>query len=369
VPRDERVRDASDRDAPDPEDSRKPDKPQEITKPAWTYVVKKTVREFTDDQCTDLAAALTYYAVLALFPALIVVVSLLGVFGQSQQSTDALVDIVESIAPGAAAGTVESTLDQLSPAQSAAGFGLVLGLLGALWSASGYVGAFARAMNRIYEAGEGRPFWKLRLLQLAITLAVVVLVAVVAVALVVSGPVARAIGDAIGLGDTAVTVWQIAKWPVLVAIVILIIALLYWATPNVQQPKFRWMSMGAFIALIVWVLASAVFAFYVANFSSYDATYGALAGVVILLLWLWITNLALLFGAEFDAETERGRELQAGVVAEEDLQLPPRDTTKLDKKAEKDEEELAEARRLRSGGGQPDQADGQPAQRGGSHRA
>ena len=167
-------------------------------------------------------------------------------------------------------------------------------------------------MNRIYEVGEGRPIWKLRPVMLLVTLVTVVLVAVVALGLVVTGPAAQAVGDAIGLGSTAVTVWNIAKWPVLLAVVVLIVAMLYYATPNVQQPRFRWISVGALVAILVWVVASAAFGFYVANFSSYDKTYGSLAGVIVFLLWLWITNLALLFGAELDAELERGRELQAG---------------------------------------------------------
>ena len=231
-----------------------------------------------------------------------------------------------------------------------AGLTLVLGLLTALWSASGYVGAFGRAMNRIYEIGEGRPFWKLRPLQIVVTLIAVVLVALVALSLVVTGPLAQAVGDAIGLGSTAVTVWNIAKWPVLAAVVVLIVAILYYATPNVKQPKFRWISTGAAVAIIVWVVASAAFGFYVANFSSYNKTYGTLAGVVVFLLWLWITNLALLFGAEVDAEMERARQLQGGIAAEDELQLPARDEKGLHKKQQKEEKIQEEGRALRRHG-------------------
>ncbi len=228
-----------------------------------------------------------------------------------------------------------------------AGLTLVLGLLTALWSASGYVGAFGRAMNRIYEIGEGRPFWKLRPLQVVITLIAVVLVALVALSLVVTGPLAQAVGSAIGLGSTAVTVWNIAKWPVLVAVVVLIVAILYYATPNVKQPRFRWISTGAAVAILVWVVASAAFGFYVANFSSYNKTYGTLAGVIVFLLWLWITNLALLFGAEVDAEMERARQLQGGIAAEDELQLPARDEKGLHKKQQKEEKIQEEGRALR----------------------
>jgi membrane protein len=335
-------------DAPDPNDSRKPDTPTDLQRPAWKFALKRTAKEFSDDQCTDLAAALTYYSVMSLFPAVIAVVSLLGVFGQGPSTINSLVGIVKDLGGSSIIGPVESTLTNLSNSRGA-GIGLVVGLLTALWSASGYVGAFGRAMNRIYEIGEGRPFWKLRPLQIVITLVAVILISVVAVSLVVSGPLAEAIGKALGLGSSVVTAWQIAKWPFLVAIVVLVIAILYYATPNVKQPKFKWMSMGAFVALVIWVVASAAFGFYVANFGSYDKTYGALAGVIVFLLWLWITNLALLFGAEFDSELERSRQLQAGMPAEEDLQLPARDTSKLEKKAEKDAVDLREAQQIRRG--------------------
>lgn len=234
----------------------------------------------------------------------------------------------------------------------AAGFAVVLGLLGALWSASGYVGAFGRAMNRIYEIDEGRPFYKLRPVMLLITLLAVILAALVALALVVSGPVARAVGAAIGLGDTAVTIWNIIKWPVMLAVVVIVVAILYYATPNIKQPKFRWISIGAGIAVLVWIVASVGFGFYVAHFSSYNKTYGSLAGVIVFLLWLWITNLALLFGAEVDSEIERGRQLQAGIEAEEVLQLPARDTKASDKTAAKDEKDVAEAKAIREEAGE-----------------
>lgn len=343
--------DKHDTKTPPPDDDTKPDQPTDLTSRTWKFILRKTIREFGDDQCTDLAAALTYYAVLALFPAILALVSLLGLLGQGEQGTGALMDAVRDVAPGAA-DTVGSVVDQLSQS-NATGITLIIGLAGALWSASGYIGAFGRAMNRIYEIGEGRPFWKLRPIMLLITLIAVVMVALIALGLVVSGPVAEAVGSAIGLGDTAVTVWNIAKWPVMLAVVILIVAILYYATPNVKQPKFRWISLGAGVAVVVWILASVGFGFYVANFASYDKTYGALAGVIIFLLWLWITNLALLFGAELDAEIERGRQLQADLPAEEEIQLPARDTRVLDKAEKKDRQELSEARKIRRDQGQP----------------
>ena len=324
----------------------KPDSPSDLTKPSWTYVLRKTVREFSDDQCTDLAAALTYYSVLAMFPAALAMLSVVGLVSDGPKTVETLVGIMRDIGAGSAADFLEPTLVQLSQSSSA-GFGLVLGLAAALWSASGYTGAFGRGMNRIYEIGEGRPIWKLRPMMLLITLVTVVLAAVVLVGLVITGPAAQAVGDAIGLGSTVVTVWNIAKWPVMLLVVMFVVGLLYYATPNVKQPKFRWISVGAAVAIVIWIIASALFGFYVANFSSYDKTYGSLAGVVVFLLWLWIANNALLFGAEFDAELERGRELQAGIEAEERLQLPPRDTRKIDKAEQKAQEDIELGRRIR----------------------
>ncbi len=328
--------------------SSKPDSPGDLTKPSWKYVARKTMREFSDDQCTDLAAALTYYSVLALFPALVAVLSLVGLVGQGPKTAKTLIDIMSQV--GVHSKSLETTITQLS-SSSGTGLALIIGLATALWSASGYVGSFGRAMNRIYEVGEGRPVWKLRPVMLLVTLVTVVLAALVLVGLIISGPAAKAVGNAIGLGSTAVLVWNIAKWPVMLVVVIAIVALLYYATPNVKQPKFRWLSVGAIFAIVVWVLASAAFGFYVANFSSYNKTYGALAGVIVFLLWLWLTNLALLFGAELDAELERGRELQAGIAAEESVQLPPRDTKKTDKAEKKAREDIERGRRLRTSRG------------------
>jgi membrane protein len=324
-----------------------PDSPTELTRESWRYVARKTMREFSKDQCTDLAAALTYYAVLALFPAFIALLSLVGLFGQGQQTVDTLLGILRDVGAGSAADTLGPTLQSLVERNGAAGVAFAFGLAAALWSASGYVGSFGRAMNRIYEIREGRPFWRLRPVMLGVTLVAVVLVALVAMALVLTGPAAQAVGDALGLGSTALLVWNIAKWPVILTVVVAVVAILYYATPNVKQPRFRWVSVGAVVAIVVWVLASVTFGFYVATFSSYDKTYGALAGVVVFLLWLWITNLALLFGAELDSELERGRELQAGLAAEETLQLPPRDTRNSDKAHAKDQKDVQRGRRLR----------------------
>ncbi|ANH38152.1 hypothetical protein I601_1721 [Nocardioides dokdonensis FR1436] len=340
----------------DPDHPAKPDSPDDLTGRSWKYVLRKTAREFGKDQCTDLAAALTYYAVLALFPGLLALMSLVGLLGQGQESARTVLGIMRDVGITSVADTLEPTLVDLSRS-SGAGLALVVGLAAALWSASGYVNSFGRAMNRIHEVDEGRPVWKLRPVMLLITLVLVLLAASVLVALVLTGPAAEAVGSAIGLGDTAVLVWSIAKWPVLVAVVVLMVAILFHSTPNVQQPKFRWISVGAALAILVWALASVAFGFYVGNFSSYDKTYGSLAGVIVFLLWLWLTNLALLFGAELDSELERARELQAGLPAEEQLQLPPRDTRNIEKAQDKHEEDVAVGRALRESHGREDDPD------------
>lgn len=332
--------------APSPDHASKPETPAQVTKPNWKYIVRKTIREFSKDQCTDLAAALTYYTVLALFPALLALVSILGLVGQAESTTKTMLELLGEFAPGSAVDVLEGPITQLT-SSSSAGFALVAGIVGALWSASGYVKAFGRSMNRIYEVDEGRPAWKLLPTQLLVTLVLVLLVAALLMMLVLSGPIAETLGNYVGLGAEAVMIWNIAKWPVMLIFAVLLVAILYYATPNVKQPKFRWMSMGAFIALIVLGIVTLGFSFYVANFGNYNATYGAIGGVIVLLLWLWLANVSLLFGAEFDAEVERGRELQAGIQAEESVQLPPRDTRQTEKREAQMEEDIEEGRKLR----------------------
>ncbi|HEU4736694.1 MAG TPA: YihY/virulence factor BrkB family protein [Solirubrobacterales bacterium] len=291
--------------------------------------LKRTATEFMEDNLTDWAAALTYYGLLALFPALIAMVSLIGLVGDPKSTTESLTEIVTEIGPASAAETFSGPIESIASNQSAAGFAFIAGLAVALWSASGYVGAFMRASNVIYETPEGRPFWKLRPLQLAVTLAMVVLMAVLALALVMTGPVVEAVAGPIGLGDTAISVWNIAKWPAMLAIFLFMVALLYYASPNVKLRGFKWVTPGSLVAIVVWALASAAFAFYVANFGSYDKTYGTLGGLVALLVWFWISNLAILFGHQLNAERERSLEIEEGRPrAEREIQLEPRSEPK-----------------------------------------
>ena len=291
--------------------------------------LKRTLTEFQEDNLSDWAAALTYYGLLSLFPALIAMVSLIGIFGDPQTTTQKLTEIITEIGPSSGAETFEGPIKSITENQSAAGFAFILGLAAALWSASGYVGAFTRASNIIYETPEGRPFWKLRPLQIAVTLAMIIMMALLAIGLVLTGPVVEAVANPIGLSSTAVDVWNIAKWPVMAAIFILMVDVLYYTTPNVKLRGFKWVTPGAILAIVVWAIASALFAFYVSNFSSYDKTYGTLAGLVVLLLWFWITNLAILFGHQMNAERERSVEIEEGRPrAEKEIQLEPRDEPK-----------------------------------------
>ncbi|MHA7306002.1 YihY/virulence factor BrkB family protein [Arthrobacter sp. TMN-49] len=332
--------------APDPDDARKPQSVTEVKAQSWKYITKRSVAKFSADGCTDMAASLTYYGVLSLFPAILALVSIVGLVGQAEQTTKVMLDLVGQLSGASVKEAISNPVEQLASSR-AAGWTFALGLLTALWSASGYVGAFSRAMNRIYGTDEGRPVWKLRPALLLVTLVVVLLVAGIALLLVISGPIAKVLGDAIGLGDAAVTAWDTAKWPVVGLLTIVLIAVLYYFTPNVQQPKFRWISVGAAVALISAVLASAGFGLYLANFSKYDKTYGTIAGVIVLLLWLWIINLALLLGAQVDAELERGRQLQSGIKAEAQIQLPPRDISASLKKQRKELLLVSEGKELR----------------------
>jgi membrane protein len=293
--------------------------------------LKRTATEFSDDNLTDWAAALTYYAVLSIFPALIALVSIVGLVGDPKEVTDTLTDIVGSLGPQSAVDALRGPIEDVTESKGSSGILLIAGIAAALWSASGYTGAFMRASNQIYEREEGRPFYKLRPLQLLVTLVLVLLFALVVVAVVLTGPVAEAVGSAIGIGDTAVTIWNFAKWPVLVALVLFMIGLLYYWAPNARMPGFKWITPGSVVALVAWVLASLAFAVYVANFGAYNKTYGTLGGVVSFLVWMWITNLAILFGAQLNAELERGRELEEGLPnAERRIQLPPRQASKGD---------------------------------------
>jgi membrane protein len=302
-----------------------PEKPTDLRRRSWLGVLRRTITEFRRDNLTDWAAVLTYYGILAIFPALLVLVSTLGLIGES--ATQPLIDNLGSVAPGPAQEILTSALTNLQDSQGSAGVILIVGLALALWSASGYVAAFMRASNSIYDVEEGRPFWKTTPVRVLTTLVMLLFLALVAVAVTLTGGLAKEAGKVIGVESTAVEVWDIAKWPVIVAAVITMFAILYWVAPNVRHPRFRWLTPGSVLGVLIWLAASAGFALYVANFSSYNETYGALGGVIVFLIWLWLSNVAILIGAEFNAELARERQIEAGMhPRDREPFLQPRDT-------------------------------------------
>ncbi|MFD7697737.1 YihY/virulence factor BrkB family protein [Streptomyces sp. NPDC059805] len=323
---------------PDPQvEGRAPDSPTDMPKRSWFAALKGTLREFKDDELTDRAAALTYYGVLSLFPALLVLVSLLGLVGKS--ATDKVMENIEKMAPGSARDILTRAVEQLQGNGGLGSIMAVVGILLAVWSASGYVAAFIRTANAVYDMPEGRPIWKVLPVRLGVTVALMVLAVTSALIVVFTGSLAHEVGSTLGVGDTALTVWAIAKWPVLAVLVTTMIALLYWASPNAKVRGFRWITPGSALALVIWLIASGGFAVYVANFASYNKTYGTMAGVIVFLVWLWIGNLAILLGLEFDAEAVRQRAIAGGHPPEEEPYATPRDTTTWDEQ---------DKRRLRS---------------------
>ncbi|MFD3542631.1 YihY/virulence factor BrkB family protein [Streptomyces sp. NPDC058662] len=305
-------------------EERAPDQPTELPARSWRAVLRGTFKEFQNDELADRAAALTYYGVLALFPALLVLLSLLGVAGAS--ATQQVLDNLQKLAPGSARDVISDAVQQLQGQSGVGSLLAIVGLVVAVWSASGYIAAFIRASNAVYDIPEGRPVWKVLPLRLALTVTLMVLACASALIVVFTGGLARQVGTALGIGDSALTVWSIAKWPVLVLLVTIMIALLYWAAPNAKGRGFKWVTPGSLLALVIWMLASAGFAFYVANFASYNKTYGTVAGVIVFLIWLWITNLAILLGLEFDAEMVRQRAIAGGMPKDEEPYVEPRDT-------------------------------------------
>jgi membrane protein len=266
--------------------------------------LKRTVKAFKEDELTIWAAALTYFGVLSIFPALLVVVSFLGLLGNS--ATNSLLKNLEEVAPGPAQEIFSNAIKNLQGAESASGVAFVIGLATAIWASSGYVDGFMGASNAIHDVEEDRELKKKLPVRIGLTLVLMVLAGAIAFAVTLTGGLAKSTGDVLGIGDTAVDVWAFAKWPVLLFLVALLLAILYWGAQSAKVP-FRLVSPGSLLAVVGWVVASIGFAFYVSNFGSYNKTYGALAGPIIFLLWLWITNLCVLLGAELDAELDRGR--------------------------------------------------------------
>lgn len=309
-------------------------------------VLVRSVGEFLRDRGPDLAGALTFYGVLSLFPAILVVVSLLGVLGQGERTVDAVMEMLSDVAPAAVLDPVRGPVQALVTTH-AAGFALVAGVVIALWTASRYVRALGRAMNVVFGVEEGRPLWKLVPAALMLTTLLVVLVVMGGLALVFTGPVAETVGGWIGLGDTALAVWSVAKWPGGLVSAVLALAILYRFAPNVSGRRFHWISLGALAALVVIGVATAGFGVFVSAFGTFNRTYGSLAGIIVFLFWLWLVNIGVLYGARLDAEVMRVRQLRAGLPAEEQLQVTPRDTAATEFWGRRREAMLAEYRTLR----------------------
>ncbi|MEU7656801.1 YihY/virulence factor BrkB family protein [Micromonospora taraxaci] len=307
-----------------------PDSPTDLPGSGWKAALRRTFSEFQDDSLTDWAAALTYYGVLSIFPGVLVLISILGLLGES--ATQGVTDTVNQAVPEDSIRKIITDAIGAADNGGLASVAAIIGLVAAFWSASGYVGAFMRASNTIYDVPEGRPIWKTLPIRLGVTAVIGVLLLASAVIVVFTGRLAESVGDVIGVGSTAVAVWDIAKWPVLLVLVSLMFAILYWASPNARHGGFRWVSPGGVLAVVIWLLISGLFAFYVSNFGSYDKTYGTLAGVIIFLVWLWLSNIAILLGAEFDAELERGRAIAAGHGVDDEPYVELRDDRKLRKK-------------------------------------
>jgi membrane protein len=325
---------AEDRDndlsAPGPHEG--PDSPTQLKGKGVFAAVRRTFKQFSQDNISDWAAALTYYGVLSIFPGVLVIVSLLGMLSDNGQQT--VQSTVNEIAPSPEIQKLVNTVLGQVQDPGKAGLAAIIGIVVAFWSASGYIAAFMRASNAIYDVPEGRPIWKTLPIRLGVTAVVGIMLILSAVIVVFTGDLAQVVGDKIGLGSVAVTVWNIAKWPVLIILVSLMFAILYWASPNAKTGGFRWVSPGGIFAVLLWVVASAAFAIYLANFANYNKTYGTLGGVIAFLVWLWISNIAILLGAELDAELERGRAIAAGHSPDDEPFLELRDDRKLKKGSE-----------------------------------
>ncbi|MBL7256200.1 YihY/virulence factor BrkB family protein [Paractinoplanes lichenicola] len=309
-----------------------PDSPTQLKGKGLFAAVKRTFKQFSEDNVSDWAAALTYYGVLSIFPGAVVLVSILGLLSDNGQET--VKDTVSEIANNQQIEDLVGTVIDQVQGTGGAGFAAIIGVLLAFWSASGYVAAFMRASNAVYDVPEGRPIWKTLPIRVGVTAVIGLMLIVSAFIVIFTGDLAQVVGDRIGLGDAAVTTWNIAKWPVLIMLVSLMFAILYWASPNAKTGGFRWVSPGGIFAVVLWLIASAGFAIYLGNFANYDKTYGTLGGVIAFLVWLWISNIAILLGAELDAELERGRAIAAGHDPSDEPFLELRDDRKIKKGSE-----------------------------------
>ncbi|QLD11974.1 YihY/virulence factor BrkB family protein [Microbacterium oleivorans] len=331
-----------------PQGAQRPGHPGRLRPSTWRYLIRRTFAGFVHDGGMDAAGSLTFFGVLAIFPAGLAVMAIIGIVGDSDEVRDQLLSILSEVAPGAVVDTADTILTNVA-GSSSADVTLIISVAIAFWSSSIYVSAFGRSVNRIYGVREGRPYWKRKPIQLGLTIILLAIVMVMICLAAFSGPLVQAVGDAFGIGEGAQGVWAAVRWPAFAAAAVVLIAILYKGTGNIRLPRFGWLGLGAFLALIVMGSASVGFGLYVANFARYDEVFGAFSGVTIFLIWLFLVNVALLLGAEFNSEIERGRELQAGLPAEEHLQLPVRDAAATERRERSERITREHGRLLRRG--------------------
>ena len=286
-------------------------------------VIKRTLVSFYDDQMTHHAAALTYYSLMSLFPATLLGLSLLGLLGQYPSTYNAIINYLRDVVPHSALVPLDSSLREALQHKGTAVTAFVTSIVLTLYGTTGVLEAARRALNVVFEIdGGGRSFLRRKSIDVAFTFVLMGLVLASLTMLFVGGGLASDLFGFIGLGSTAASIWSVARWPGAVAITMLIFALIYYVTPDVEQRAFRWVTPGAFVGVLIWLLASVGFSAYISQVANVGALYGAFTGAIVLVAWLWLTNVALLFGAELDAEIERQMELGEGVPERETLNLP-----------------------------------------------
>jgi membrane protein len=287
-------------------------------------VLKRTLLSFYDDQMTHHAAALTYYSLMSLFPAVLLALSLLGLVGQYPDTYDAIIEYLRGVAPAAAVEPLDSSLRRALQAKGTATTTLVIGIALALYGTTGVLEAARRALNVVFEVDGGRSFLRRKLVDVASTAVLMLLILTSLVLVFVGGRFAQDLLGFIGLGPDAARAWNLARWPAAVAVAMVVFSFIYYVTPDVRQRAFRWITPGAVVGVLLWLAASFGFSTYISSVGDLGALYGAFAGAVVLLGWLWLTNVALLFGAELNAEIEREKEFGEGVPPRHTLNRPER---------------------------------------------
>ncbi len=284
-------------------------------------ILKRAALKFYDDQMTQHAGALTYYSLMSLFPALLLGLSLLGLLGEYPRTYNAIIDYLEPIVPSPALSAIDESLRQALERKGTAATALFVSIGIALYGTTGALESARRALNVVFEVEHGRRFFHRKAIDIGSTFFLMGLILLTLMFMFVGGGTARRAFDLLGLGAEAYEVWNLARWPAAIAVAILIFALIYYVTPDVRHRSFRWVTPGAMVGVAVWIVVSAAFGRYVSDFANVSAVYGAFAGAIVLVVWLWLSGVALLFGAELDAEIEREKELDEGVPPEKTLAI------------------------------------------------